>query len=75
MAVAKDVLFELYFKKCRPKYVENNPRWRELLESLDFSQQKLLQEEVKAALVAGFCFGVETALLKSRKAERVITDA
>jgi hypothetical protein len=73
MAAAKDALFEFYFEKCRPRYVENNPCWRELLESLDFSQQKLLQEEVKAALVAGFCFGVETAL--DLKNERVIADA
>uniref|UniRef100_A0A7C2ICM1 Uncharacterized protein n=1 Tax=Ammonifex degensii TaxID=42838 RepID=A0A7C2ICM1_9THEO len=73
MAVAKDVLFELYFKKCRPKCVAGNPRWQEVFESLDFSQQKLLLEEVKAALVAGFCFGVEAAF--DLKNERVIADA
>ena len=69
MAVAKDVLFELYFERCRPRYVENNPRWQELLETLDFSQEKLLQEEVKAALVAGFYFGVEAALGLKRQGE------
>jgi dienelactone hydrolase len=74
MAVAKDVLFELYFKKCRPRYVENNPRWQELLETLDSSQEKLLREEIKAALVAGFCFGAEAAL-GFKKNERVTADA
>jgi len=67
----RDVLFEMYYEKCRPKFVEQNPRWQELLETLDFSQQNLLQREVKAALVAGFCFGVETALnTKSRGSEK-----
>lgn len=62
MQTQKDILFELYFERCRPGYVAENPRWQELLETLDFSQQKLLQEEIKAAIVTGFYFGVQAAL-------------
>jgi hypothetical protein len=67
MAVAKDVLLELYLKRCRPKYVAENPRWQELLETLSFPHKKLLQEEIKAALVAGFYFGVQTMLDSKNK--------
>ncbi|MEW6447170.1 MAG: hypothetical protein AB1426_03650 [Bacillota bacterium] len=71
MLVAKNMLFELYFERCRPRYVESNPQWQKSLETLDFGQEKLLREEIKAALVAGFYFGAEAALdyLKNRKGD------